>query len=146
MPTCKALSVRQPDAWFLVQGLKTCENRTWHTNHRGTLIIHAGSKAMTKADWAYLRDNCEQLDVPVPSPDDPHLQTGGLIGAVYLADVTDKPDPEWEAGWWDEQSLAWLLDGAFLFEAVIPMKGRLGLFAVELPEEIIWHEPDVDAY
>ena len=83
MPTYKALSVRQPDAWFLVQGLKICENRTWNTNHRGTLIIHAGSKAMTKNDWVHLRDICEQLDLPVPSTDNPYLQTDGLIGASY---------------------------------------------------------------
>lgn len=104
MPTYKALSVRQPDAWFLVQGIKTCENRTWNITHRGTLIIHAGSKAMTKDDWVYLRDICEQLELPVPNPGDPHLQTGGLISTVYLAEVTDKPDPDWEGGWWDEPS------------------------------------------
>lgn len=140
MPTYKALSVRQPDAWFLVQGIKTCENRTWSTTYRGTLIIHAGSKAMTKDDRAYLRDICEQLELPVPSPDDPHLQTGGLIGAVHLAEVTDKPDPDWELGWWDGESLAWLMDGALTFDEFIPLKGKLGLFAVDLPLEIDWED------
>jgi hypothetical protein len=141
MPTYKALSVRQPDAWFLVQGLKTCENRTWNTTHRGTLLIHAGSKAMTKDDWADLRDICEQLELPVPNSDDLHLQTGGLIGAVYLAEVTAEPDPDWEAGWWDEQSLAWLVDGAFPFDEFVPFKGKLGLFSVDLPFDITWDEP-----
>ena len=29
MPVFKALSVRQPYAWLLVNGIKTCENRSW---------------------------------------------------------------------------------------------------------------------
>ncbi len=140
MPTYKALSVRQPYAWLLVQDLKTCENRTWETKHRGTLIIHAGSKAMTKGDWAYLRDICNERKIPIPAADDPTLQTGGLVGAVYLADITAEPDSKWVAEWWDGESLAWLIDGALPFEELIPLKGRLKLFSVELPFEIQWRD------
>ncbi len=61
MQTYKALSVRQPYAWLLVNGMKTCENRTWNTTHRGTLLVHASAKKMTKEDWAYLRDICTYI-------------------------------------------------------------------------------------
>ena len=33
MPVYRALSVRQPYAYLLVAGIKTCENRTWPTHH-----------------------------------------------------------------------------------------------------------------
>lgn len=138
MPTYKALSVRQPDAWLQVNGIKTCENRSWNTKHRGTLVIHAGAKPMTEDDWVFLREVCTDMEIEAPAPDDLHIRSGGLVGAVYLAEVTATPDPDWEGGWWDGESLAWLLDGAQLIIEFVSMKGRLGLFDVELPFEITW--------
>src|SRR5207302_502261 len=38
----KALTVRQPWAWAIVQGKKDVENRSWRTDHRGMVAIHAG--------------------------------------------------------------------------------------------------------
>ena len=40
----KALSVRQPWAWAIVAGWKPIENRTWATDYRGPLLIHAGRR------------------------------------------------------------------------------------------------------
>ena len=140
MPIYKALSVRQPYAWLLVAGIKTCENRSWSTNHRGTLGIHASSKPMTKDDWGFLRDVCAEYEIPTPEPDDPLLRAGGIVGAVYLADVTPTPDPDWEGGWWDEESFAWLVSDAAEIIEFVPMKGKLGLFDLELPFEISWKE------
>jgi hypothetical protein len=34
-----------------------------------------------------------------------------------------------------------LIDGAFPFDEFISLKGKLGLFSVELQLEIIWDEP-----
>src|SRR5438105_11911405 len=36
-----AVSIRQPWAWLVVMGYKDVENRSWRTNHRGALLIHA---------------------------------------------------------------------------------------------------------
>lgn len=38
----KALTICQPYAHLILQGRKTCENRTWPTSYRGPLYIHAG--------------------------------------------------------------------------------------------------------
>jgi hypothetical protein len=38
---CKTLSVKQPYAAFICAGVKTVENRTWKTDYRGRLLIHA---------------------------------------------------------------------------------------------------------
>ena len=35
------LSIRQPWAWLVAHGWKNIENRTWQTNYRGRLLIHA---------------------------------------------------------------------------------------------------------
>ena len=40
-----ALSVRQPWAWLIVNGVKDIENRLWRTHHRGPSLIHASLSA-----------------------------------------------------------------------------------------------------
>ena len=40
----KALSIRQPWASLIVAGIKDIENRSWVTNYRGKLLIHAAQK------------------------------------------------------------------------------------------------------
>lgn len=50
--TVRVLSIRQPHADLIVSGVKWCENRTWSTNHRGILFIHASSwDAAERAAW-----------------------------------------------------------------------------------------------
>jgi hypothetical protein len=142
MPTYKALSVRQPYAYLLVTGIKTCENRSWTTHHRGTLVIHAGAKPMTKEDWEWLDDIHKELGEPPPDRNDFLLRTGGIVGAVYLADVVTAPDPDWELGWWDGESLAWMISACQRVDEFLPLKGRLNLFAVELPYDIEWEEDE----
>ncbi len=76
----KTLSVRQPYAWLLVNGIKDVENRTWNTPYRGPLLIHASAKAMTRDDWDWLREVCGDYEIPVPDPAAIHL--GAIIGAI----------------------------------------------------------------
>ncbi len=38
----RALSIRRPWANLILAGHKTVENRSWTTEHRGLLLIHAG--------------------------------------------------------------------------------------------------------
>ena len=40
----KALSIRQPWAWLIVAGYKDVENRTWATDFRGRIYVHAGQR------------------------------------------------------------------------------------------------------
>jgi hypothetical protein len=39
----KALTIRQPWASLIAMGVKTIETRSWSTNYRGPLAIHAGA-------------------------------------------------------------------------------------------------------
>lgn len=39
----KALSIKQPFAALIVHGIKDIENRTWKTNYRGKIYIHASA-------------------------------------------------------------------------------------------------------
>ncbi len=44
-----ALSIRQPWIELILSGLKTIEVRTWSTEYRGELWLHAGKKADREA-------------------------------------------------------------------------------------------------
>jgi hypothetical protein len=41
----KALTVKQPWASLIVEGIKNIENRTWKTNFRGRILIHAATQS-----------------------------------------------------------------------------------------------------
>lgn len=46
----KALTIRQPWASLIALGVKTIETRSWPTNYRGPVLIHAGKAKPPKKD------------------------------------------------------------------------------------------------
>ena len=50
----KTLSVKQPHATLICTGVKKVENRTWKTDYRGRLLIHASGNAMSFYDFAVM--------------------------------------------------------------------------------------------
>ncbi len=126
----RALSIRQPWAWLIVQGLKPVENRQRRSHHRGLLLIHAGRQldddfGPELHDWVNetLRT---QGDGPLPPVAD--LLRGGIVGCVTMTDcVAAHPSP------WFFGPYGYVLEDAerLPFHAC---PGRLGFFDVELPE------------
>ena len=104
----KALSIKQPWAWLIVNGFKDVENRTWRTKYRGPLLIHA-SKAKDE-HFCKLLDDFSMGSVALTdflSPTDPHLKrlaqewpgskalpTGGIVGRATLAQCLQKSNME----------------------------------------------------
>ncbi len=115
----KIISVRQPWAWLIVQGLKNIENRTWATSYRGPLLIHASQKL--DMDVAETRDYFRGTGVKVPRS----FETGGIVGYVELVDcVTSHP-----SGWFNGPYGFVLANARPL--PFYALKGRLGLFEVD---------------
>jgi hypothetical protein len=113
--TYKVLTIRQPWASLIVWGVKPVENRSWITNHRGALLIHAGMK--------YERD--PELERKYQfGPDD--LDYGAVIGIVELADIVEQHRSPFFKG-----PFGWVLRNARGIDP-IPMKGKLGLFNARL--------------
>jgi hypothetical protein len=46
----KALTIRQPWATLIADGVKTIETRSWSTRHRGPLAVHAGLTKIAGTD------------------------------------------------------------------------------------------------
>lgn len=120
----KILSVKQPWAWLIVHGLKDVENRSWSTPYRGIIYIHAGKTRMSLDDWQYLKDTCQINDHPVPKKYE--IAYGGIIGSVTLVNCVRESGSEWFDG-----PIGWELQKPAPCR-FIPMKGKLGLYEVEL--------------
>lgn len=88
----KALSIRQPWAWEIVQGVKVVEFRSWKTHYRGRFLIHA-SKTIDKKRLPEERTWLAGYDWVLP--DD--FEKGGFVGIATLADCVQRTEPKL---WW----------------------------------------------
>ncbi len=125
----KALSIRQPWAWLIINSNKDIENRSWHTKFRGRFLVHA-SQGMTRSEYGFAWQFAKRLGVTVPPFED--LQRGGIIGSVDLVDSVDTSTSPWYMG---EKGFV-LRDPKPL--EFVPMKGRLGFF--DVPDMPAWSE------
>jgi hypothetical protein len=93
----KALSIKQPWASLIANGIKDIENRTWRTNFRGKIYIHAsadlkllkktGNELYTKEQW--LKIPSKMISV-----------SSAIIGEVDIIDCVIN-----HSSIWAEQSL-----------------------------------------
>lgn len=122
----RALTICQPWAWAVL-GPKAFENRDWHTDYQGPLVIHAGKSTKWMAEGLkFLRD--QGLVVPRD------LTFGAIIGLVDMVDCV-RPEQAVDAlGKRDPFAFGlW----CFKFErpralaTPVPYVGRQGFFSVE---------------
>ncbi len=105
------LSIKQPWPYRIFHEGKDVENRTWETNFRGAVLIHAGKVPdCPKKDW-FPRD-----DAPL----------GCICGLARIIDCVDHMDSDWFVGPYGFV----LAPYKILFRTPIPYKGRLGFFDV----------------
>ena len=123
----KALSFRQPWAELILQGRKTMDLRTYKARHRGPLAIHA-SKTVERE--ACLRHGLD--------PDG--LEVGGIVGLVEVVDVIPLTAADYEtrrdehlAGRaFREPMFGWVLASPQRLPQMVPARGRMNLFNVDL--------------
>lgn len=139
------LSVRQPWAWLIIQGFKSIENRTWRTNYRGELYIHAGKsfdwEALDRLEWEmpgianeikkHFRLNRSTRLTSYKLHPDTLSEFGAIIGRVTLEDCVTNSHSIWA----EEGCYHWKVTAPFPITP-IPMSGQLGLFKaeIEVPE------------
>jgi hypothetical protein len=149
----KALSLWQPWASLVVAGAKRIETRSWWTDYRGPLLIHAAGKA-TRAQIELrheepFRSALERAGVRRWQD----LPLGAVIGVVELVDVRQihgpgavvveprakwiEPPPLPELAFGDYQAgrFAWLLRNPRALPEPVPRRARQRLFEVA-PQEV----------
>lgn len=118
----KAVSVRHPWAWLIAQGEKGVECRTWKTGYRGPLLICSSARPAGPFD---LGDGRE-----IDMPGGVAVATVDLVGCVPFG--PEHVVPAWFDAMPDRPCFAWLLTNPRPV-APFPVKGRLGLFEINLP-------------
>jgi hypothetical protein len=120
MATC--LTVRQPWAWAIAAGLKKVENRTWQTEFRGTLLIHAGS---SRAELAS-RDRDRWLRLMPGLPEESGLAFGAVVAVAEVLDCVRREHAP--RGPFSEGPWCWLLGRVLALPEPVPLRGAQGLF------------------
>lgn len=117
----RGLSIRQPWAWGICAGVKQTENRTWSTDFRGTIAIHASTSPQV-VNALRRSSGCGLLTRE-------RFEFGAIIG---LADVTAVASygPQHEADPFAEGPYCWTLEHARFLRTPILLKGKLNLFKI----------------
>lgn len=126
----RALSIRQPWAWAIINAGKDIENRDWSTRFRGPVCIHA-SKGMTNREWDEAMDFIDRA-FPVPlasqigrrrsATGSLDAKRGGIIGVAEIVDCVEASASPWFFG-----RYGFVLSNVRPVE-FIPVKGALGFF------------------
>ena len=123
----KVLSIKEPFATLIKDGVKIYETRSWKTNYRGEIYIHA-SISLSKSDNVetankYLKTNinpgyilcrCELVDCIPMTEDFIKYIKNETLEAMY--------------GRYSEGRYAWKLKVLEVLEKPIPAKGKLGIW------------------
>lgn len=116
-----AISIQEPWLSCILFKDKRVENRTWSTNVRGRVLLHASSRR----DWdgaAYLKEKGRGVDAFVP--------LGHIVGAVEIVDCVTRSD-----SWWFRGPHGFVLANPVAFKMPVKYSGKLGFFKV--PESIV---------
>jgi hypothetical protein len=119
----KAISIRQPWAWLIIAGHKDVENRSWATDYRGPLVIHAGQQMSDERAAAEQLCRTQHIDLPDT------FERGGIIGIVTLVDCVEHSRSRWFEG-----PYGFVLSDPRPLKFV-PYSGRLGLF--DIPDQVL---------
>lgn len=124
----KALTIKEPWATLIIEGYKEYEFRSWKTNYRGKILIHAGKSLE--------RDQAKKFKVY-----NLEYSCGEIIGEADLVDcikVTDEFDNELKkknslvyGNSGHVQNCGWKLENIKKYDKKIKVNGKLGLWNYE---------------
>jgi activating signal cointegrator 1 len=143
-----------PHASLIPLGLKRYETRSWGTNYRGPLVICSAKRDKEDQFYCWIRilkvlEN--DLGILKSKPNDgfplwDDLPFGCAIALVDLTDcikmtpkfIAEQSESERLVGDWQVDRFAWRLENIKNFANPIPVRGKQGLFAidVDLKEEL----------
>ena len=124
----KALTIREPWASLIINGYKKYEFRSWKTNYRGKILIHAGLNIEKD-----MLNRFKDYDIECVS--------GAIIGEAEIVDciLVDKEfneelrilDPTVYGRSNHIENYAWKLENIRKYDTPIYIKGKLGLWNYE---------------
>ena len=131
----KAITIKQPWASLIATGLKDIENRSWKTNYRGRVLIHAAASPV-KEGLAALNNKqlFELMKRENWETEFENLPNGAIVGSVEIVDCVQNHPSKWaQEGFWH-----WVLANPVLFpEPITGVKGKLSFWEYDgdLPQQ-----------
>lgn len=120
----KVLTIKEPWASLIINGYKKYEFRSWKTNYRGKILIHAG-KGIDK-DMLFIANKYNIK-----------INPGKILGEVEITDCI-KVDEDFNKKIKQENTLAyhgnytdkyaWKIENIKKYETLVEVKGKLGLW------------------
>lgn len=125
----KVLSIKEPFATLIKNKIKCIETRSWKTNYRGELYIHASLTPMNKYnDRLELMNIIKDLDMNYGYI----ICKCRLIDCIYMDDdfinKIQNNHQEYICGEYSVGRYAWILDDIEPLETLIKAKGKLGIW------------------
>ena len=123
----KVLSIKEPFATLIKDGVKIYETRSWKTNYRGEIYIHA-SLSLSKSEGVgsankYLKSEIKPGFI---------LCKCELVDCIPMTDefikYINKETSEYDYGLYSEGRYAWKLKVLEVLDEPIPAKGKLGIW------------------
>lgn len=123
MTEIKVLSIKQPWAWIILHPEyfitpKLIENRTWKTNYRGRLYIHA-SQNLDRDGYEWCTDHSLWRVIFSVNI----FEYSEILGHVDLVNVVEESYSPWFFG-----PYGWVFENPTRIEP-IPSKGKLGIWS-----------------
>ena len=130
----KVLTIREPFATLIKNKIKYIETRTWKTNYRGEIYIHAGVAKTSKEiksrkglselynekelKYGYILCKCNLVDCIYMTKE-------------YVENMKKNNYQEYICGLYGEGRYAWILKDIEPLANVIKVKGHLGIWNYE---------------
>lgn len=133
----RAISLTQPWATLVAYGAKRWETRSWSTNYRGLIAIHAAKG---------FPNDCRELCLEQPFRDALKIRCGivtlgdiprgsilcvaALTDCVRITDANAPGEPEYSFGNYAPGRFMWHFENATRLKAPVACKGALGVWMV----------------
>lgn len=124
----KVLSIREPWATLIINGHKEYEFRSWRTNYRGKILIHA-SKSMEKENVIRFQDLKLNYN-PGFIIGEAEIEDCILVTKEFENNLINKNELVYGASR-NRAGYAWKLKNVKILKNPIEAKGRLGLWDFE---------------
>ncbi len=130
----RVLSLKEPYATLIKEKKKLVETRSWKTNYRGTLYIHASMTKPSKVDL----ENIELMSLV----ENKKMNYGNIICKCNLVDciymtqdyinsIKKNNYQEYICGEYQVGRYAWILENIEVLNRPIKAKGHLGIWKYE---------------
>lgn len=137
----KTITIKQPYADVIVEGIKDIENRTWPTKFRGRVLIHASAMQVKARNVNYPHNEIWQMFVPKDNLMRAYFSkntTSAIVGSVEIIDCVinhpsawaEKCEPIYRFGTDKivQATYNWVLANPIKFPEPIPAKGKLSFW------------------